>query len=243
MQLSRRLHAVASLVTPGNRVADIGCDHAYTSIYLAEQGISPYTIAMDVNQGPIDRAKENILKYGYEKQIETRRSDGLTALEPSEVDTILIAGMGGALMIQILSEKPEVLFGIKELVLQPQSEIGRVRAMLTKTHFLITQENMVHEDGKYYTMMKAVPASNVADQSAFELGKEEHYSYGRLLLEQKRQTLYEFLNWEISLNEAILTNLLMEQTDNAKARRTEIEEKIKLINQGLNYFDKERKYL
>lgn len=243
MQLSRRLHAVASLVTPGNRVADIGCDHAYTSIYLAEQGISPYIIAMDVNQGPIDRAKENILKYGFEEQIETRRSDGLAALETGEVNTILIAGMGGTLMIQILSEKPEVLFGVKELVLQPQSEIGKVRAMITQNHFLIVKENMIKEDGKYYMMMKAIPSSDIEDKSVFELSREEHYSYGRQLLEQKHQTLYELLNWERGLNEAILNNLLAEKTENANARRKEIEDKIKLIGQGLDYFDKERKDL
>jgi tRNA (adenine22-N1)-methyltransferase len=236
MQLSKRLHAVASLVTPGNRVADVGCDHAYTSIYLAERGISPYIIAMDVNQGPIDRAKENILKYGFVNQIETRRSDGLAELCQGEADTILIAGMGGALTIQILSEKPELVSTCKELILQPQSEIGKVRAMLTNNHFLIIEENMIKEDGKYYMMMKAVPSSVITNQSVYELSKEEHYSYGRLLLEQRHPTLYKFLNWELELNEAILNNLHAEQTDHALARSKEIEDKIKLTKRGLNYF-------
>ncbi len=166
VRLSRRLQAVADFVTSGSRIADVGCDHAYTSIYLAEHGIAPGIIAMDVNQGPIDRAKENIRKYGHSDIIETRKSDGLEKLEPGEADTILIAGMGGALMVQILTNKKEVLQSVKELVLQPQSEIHKVRRMLQEEGFLIVGEDMVKEDGKYYFIMKAL--KNSADLNAIK---------------------------------------------------------------------------
>ncbi len=236
MQLSKRLQAVASLVTPGRRVADVGCDHAYTSIYLIEKEIADKVIAMDVNQGPIDRAKDNIEKYGYSKQIETRRSNGLEKLLEEEVDTILIAGMGGALMIQILEERLELVQKVKELILQPQSEINKVRSKLQDLNFMIVRENMVKDDGKFYMMMKAISKGMVSEQDHYELTKKEHFYYGRLLLEEKHPVLREFLLWDFELCENILRTLRAEQTENAMAREKEIEEKIALIRCGLEYY-------
>ena len=79
MQLSKRLQAVADMINQGHRVADIGCDHAYTAIYLIRNKISPYVVAMDINQGPLDIAKKNIGKYNLADSISTRKSDGLQA--------------------------------------------------------------------------------------------------------------------------------------------------------------------
>ncbi len=237
MQLSKRLKAVADLVTPGNRVADIGCDHAYTSIYLAKNDISPRIIAMDVNQGPIDRANENIIKYGYEDKIETRKSDGLEKLREYEVDTIVIAGMGGALTLQILTNHLPVMKSVKELILQPQSEIYKVRQMLQEYGFLVTKENMLKEDGKYYVMIKALKKDVVSDTTKFELMKEEHFHYGRLLLEQKLPVLKEFLLWEASICKGILDALAVEESEKTQVREAEIKEKLQLIDQGLKYFD------
>ena len=236
MQLSKRLHAVASLVTQGCRVADVGCDHAYTSIYLIEQEISPHIIAMDVNQGPIDRAKENIIKYRFEDHIEVRKSNGLEKLKIGEADTILIAGMGGGLIIQILSEQMEVFKSVSELVLQPQSEINRVRKMLYENDFLITKEHMLKEDGKYYVMMKAVPRGVIKDVQAYQLTEEAHFYFGRLLLEQRNPVLSEFLLWEQALCESILQTLESEQTENSLLRQKEIREKMELIKDGLGYY-------
>lgn len=236
MQLSKRLHAVASLVTPGYRVADIGCDHAYTSIYLAENRISEHIIAMDVNQGPIDRARENIVKYGFADKIETRRSNGLEKLKPGEADILLIAGMGGALTNQILEEGLEIFEQAREVILQPQSEIHKVRKMLEEHHFLIAEENMLMEDGKYYMMMKAVPEKYADTWEAYSLKNREHYYYGRLLLEGRNPVLYSYLNWEQGLCEEILQILRAEQTGNALARGREIEEKLDLIQDGLKYY-------
>lgn len=239
MQLSRRLQAVADLVTQGMRVADVGCDHAYTSIYLADWGISPQVIAMDVNQGPVDKAKENVKRYGCADRIEVRKSDGLEKLKPGEVDAILIGGMGGALTIEILNKRPDILKEIKELILQPQSEICKVRNMLIDSGFLIIKENMVLEDGKYYMMMKAVQQTSVVNKEDYILTKQEHLYYGRLLLESKHPILKEYLNWELGICEEVLGNLNLEQTDNALARKKDFLAKIDLIHSGLEYFDKE----
>ena len=153
--LSERLRAVTELVTKGNRVADIGCDHAYTSIYLVEKGIAPCAIAMDINAGPIERAKENVALYGLTNKIVVRRSDGVKELEAEEADTLLITGMGGLLMKKILSDKPEVTNMAKELVLQPQSEVEELRRFLHSIGFVITKEQMRKEDGKFYVMFRA----------------------------------------------------------------------------------------
>lgn len=114
MQLSKRLQAVVNLITRGAKVADVGCDHAYISIYMVEKNLASKVIAMDVNRGPLERAKENIRCCHYDNQIETRLSDGLQELKPGEADTLLIAGMGGALMQRILTGKMEVLEQVRE---------------------------------------------------------------------------------------------------------------------------------
>ena len=109
MELSKRLYAVAGLVTKGASVADIGTDHGYIPIYLIEQGISPKAIALDINKGPLERARMHIVGHGLKDRIETRLSDGLEAVMPGEVDTMIAAGMGGGLIIKILTEGKEVL--------------------------------------------------------------------------------------------------------------------------------------
>ncbi len=102
MELSNRLETIASFVTEGYVVADIGTDHGYIPIYLTSNGNCPRAYAMDVNKGPLSRAQEHISQYGLDAYIETRLSDGLEALKPGEGDTLVIAGMGGPLVEKIV---------------------------------------------------------------------------------------------------------------------------------------------
>lgn len=230
MQLSKRLKAVADLVSPGCRVADVGCDHAYIPIYLAENKISPHIIAMDINQGPIDRAKENVIRYGFENQIETRRSDGLAQLNIGEVDSIIIAGMGGALTAQILTDGIMIMKSVRELILQPQSEVYKVRHMLKEQDFLIIEENMVIDDSKYYVMMKAVPGGSIKDARAYNLTKKEHYYYGRLLLEGRHPVLKDYLTWESGLCHNIMQSL-------PENKLNDIKDRMELVTCALRYYD------
>ncbi len=156
MQISERLQAVAELVSPGSRLADVGTDHGYVPIFLVRKGRIPSAVAMDINRGPLERARLHIRQYGLEGCIETRLSDGLAKLLPGEADSILIAGMGGMLTVRILESGREVLQAAKELILQPQSDIREVRLFLKKNGYRIEAENMVEEDGKFYPMMRAV---------------------------------------------------------------------------------------
>ena len=236
MQLSKRLQTVADMVTPGNRVADIGCDHAYISIYLAKRNIAPFIVAMDINQGPIDRAMENISRYGFSGRIAVRKSDGLQLLQTGEVDTILIAGMGGALMLEILTKYPESLISVKELILQPQSEVHLVREALSELGFMITEENMVKDDGKYYICIKAETKEQLKDVKPYELTKQEHIYYGRLLLEQRDPMLLEYLKHEKQQCENIYNTLIAFPTEQSILRQKEITDEIKLIEQGFGYY-------
>ena len=104
MELSKRLQAVANLVSDGLVVADIGTDHGYIPIYLVKNGKCPSALAMDVNEGPILRAKEHVISYGLEDKIQTRLSNGVKALSVGEAECVVVAGMGGALMIRIMEE-------------------------------------------------------------------------------------------------------------------------------------------
>lgn len=227
MQLSNRLLAATGMVTKGNIVADVGCDHAYTSIYLCQEGIAPKVIAMDVNKGPLAGAKAHVEQAGLLEKIDLRLSDGLAALAPGEADTVLLCGMGGLLMIKILSAYPETTASMKELVLQPQSEIGEVRKFLHKQGYRITKEHMLKEEGKFYVMMRAEQCAECQQYAS-----ECEYLYGRLLLESKNEVLGEFLDREYRLRKDVLEALSGQETENARARREGLRQEFALIEEA-----------
>ena len=216
MQLSERLSTVASMVTAGNCLADVGTDHGYVPIYLYERNIIPRAIAMDVNKGPLERAALHIAESGMKERIETRFSDGLTALKAGEADSIVIAGMGGPLMIRILSAYPEVTASAKELILQPQSEISEVRIWLYEQGYEIIEEHMVFEDGKYYPMFKAVKNPEAEKLTDLE------YKYGKISVLGEPEVLRAYLVREIANKQNILQKLSEETTEKSKGRAMEI---------------------
>jgi len=213
--LSERMLRTAAMVSHGNRTADIGCDHAYTSIYLVEQGIAPQVVAMDVNAGPLARAKENVVRFGMEDKISLRLSDGLAKLLPGEADTILIAGMGGPLMERILAACPETVKAAKELILQPQSELGRFRRFVQSIGFRIAEEDMLFEDGKYYTILRA-------EQGKDETWSEGEYLYGKRLRASAYPVLSAFLTEERRMAEEVLRTLSRAGTEKAEDRKEEL---------------------
>lgn len=234
MQISRRLETVAGMVTSGRIVADIGTDHAYIPIYLIRENRAKRAVAMDVNRGPLQRAKEHILQYGLEDRIDTRLSDGLAALAACEADSVIIAGMGGPLTVRILEDGADRLSHCAELILQPQSEIGSVRAYLYEKGWRIVREEMVKEDGKFYQMMRAV-RRNDADE-AEEPYTETEKKYGRLLLQRRHPVLFEYLQHERILNKRILASLKDQSGEAAVRRRGEVLEEICRIEKALETF-------
>lgn len=155
--LSKRLKHVLALISPHAAVADVGCDHGYLAIELLQSNKAEYVIAMDVNAGPLARARENRDRYGFSDKIETRLSDGMEALVPGEVQSVVCAGMGGKTICGIIGRSRLLVQTLDELVLQPQSELHIVRRYLRENGFRIAAEDMVLEDGKFYPMMRVVP--------------------------------------------------------------------------------------
>lgn len=206
IELSDRLQAIADMVTAGNRVCDVGCDHGFVPIYLIKQGISPKVIAMDVNEGPLKRAREHIEEYGAGAYIETRLSDGLSSFREGEADSLICAGMGGRLMMRILQEDTVKTASFKEMILQPQSELQQFRYFLRCQGYLIVDENMIEEDGKFYPMMRAVKGEKESRNELIWRQQMED-RYGAVLLKNKSAVLYRYLEKEKRACEEILKKL------------------------------------
>lgn len=202
-RLSKRMEALARLVSAGARLADIGTDHGYIPIWLCRQGIIPSAIAMDINAGPLKTAEEHIRESGLTDRIETRLSDGLEKLNAKEADSVLIAGMGGGLIRRILRDGSGSLEGIRELILQPQSEIALTRRFLRENGWRITKEDMVLEDGKYYPMMKAVPRHEKDPDEESRTEQALADAFGPVLLAEKHPVLLDWLERERMVTDGI----------------------------------------
>ena len=212
-------------------VADIGTDHAYIPIYLVEQGVCKKAIAMDVNPGPLERAREHILASGLSEQIVTRLSDGLAKLSENEADTYVIAGMGGPLMVSILARRMDLLQKGKTLVLQPQSEIGEVREFLIHNHYKIIQEEMFYDMEKTYVAMKAIKSKESITYT------KTQYIFGKLLLENLNPVLFEYLQKQKEVYEKLVIKLKDNITKQTMLRKVECEQMLVYINEALKYYE------
>lgn len=190
-------------------IADVGCDHAYVSIALIERNMADKVIAMDVRPGPLQIAASNVEAVGLQERITLRLSDGLEQLSIGEVDTIIIAGMGGLLMKSILERGQSILDlegemrntmnpGVKRptLILQPQSDLKEVRIFLYHHAYHIVQEKMLVDESKYYTVIKAEPCSGGIAQEEAEKYTDADWLYGQYNLEHQDEVLYAFLKKE-----------------------------------------------
>ena len=220
------------MVTEGNRLVDVGCDHGYLPLYLYLNKKIPSAIAMDVRPGPLSRAREHIAEYGLEKYIETRLSDGLLALSPGEGDTLTIAGMGGPLMERILTAKEEVRESFRELILQPQSDIPHFRRFLGGIGWEIVEEEIVLEDGIFYPMMKAVRGEARTVPGDMPYTPEE--AFGGLLLKKRHPVLKLYLERELRIRNEILEKLKEAAADD---RRKEVEEERRLVLTALEQYE------
>ena len=229
LKISDRLATVASLIPVGANLVDIGTDHGYVPIWLLQNQRIASAIAMDVNKGPLARAKENRDKYGFSEVMDLRLSNGFEKLQPGEGDSVLIAGMGGPLMIRIIEEGRKNASSIQTWVLQPQSEIPSVRRYLHEHDFIIVEEIMLKDEGKYYMAMKAVPGKE-ASWNRLE------YLFGKYLLEQKHSVLKEFIEKETKLYKKI-SQQLIESNQMASERYQEVVGYLEDLKQAMTYYD------
>lgn len=190
MILSPRLQAIANLITPCQCMADIGTDHAYLPVWLCLNHVCKTAIAADINQGPLDRAAATVGRFGLTDKISLRLGSGADPLTPGEADAIVIAGMGGLLIGELLMANPEVFKEAKQILLQPMSSIPELRETLYKTGYTICQEILVPKEEKLYHLLSVEQKRETEPRTAtdFILGKE--------LCAQKPPHFPEYLNRE-----------------------------------------------
>ena len=151
--LSPRLRACCNFIAPGDRVADIGCDHGYLGIYLLQNGIARAMIEADINEGPLLSARRNGEKFGVAEKMTFYLSDGVKNI-PRDFDTLVCAGMGGDTMIHILSEAPWLRSEQYRLVLQCQSKTPMLRRYLSDCGWRIAEEAVLRDGRFLYTVME-----------------------------------------------------------------------------------------
>ncbi|MCI1606741.1 MAG: tRNA (adenine(22)-N(1))-methyltransferase TrmK, partial [Levilactobacillus sp.] len=168
--LSQRLATVASYVPQGARLADIGTDHAYLPVNLAKRGIITGGVAGEVVPGPFKNAQHEINKEALDDRITARLANGLQAIEPTDhIDTVAIAGMGGTLITQILTQDFDRLAGVQRLILQPNVGEANVRQFLMTHGFQLVTEQIVSEDGHDYEILVADRAEAPQQYTAEEV--------------------------------------------------------------------------
>lgn len=152
IKLGSRLHTIASFVPVGSRLGDIGTDHAYLPLYLIQKGIIKSAVGVDIHIGPYESALETVRMYGVGEKITIRQGNGLVPLKSGEIDTLVVAGMGGATILEILQSNPQVLSEVSTVILQPQGAEARVRRELIVQGWRLMKECLLEEDNRVYTV-------------------------------------------------------------------------------------------
>lgn len=231
IELSKRMQSVADMIQPCDAVGDIGCDHAFVSIYLVEQHRAKRVIASDVRRGPIAIAKRNIEAMNLSDQIEIRMGDGLDTIVPGEVNAVVLAGMGGMLMIDILERGEEVVTRCDQLVLQPQSDIEKVRRYLAEKGYHLADEQMLIDAGKYYNLLD-VRVHEMVQKDEYDCSKladDWCYMYGGSLLRKKDPVLRSWLVKRRDTTAGLINSLSDKNTENAAKRLKTVKAEQKTI--------------
>ncbi|MCV3763573.1 class I SAM-dependent methyltransferase [Companilactobacillus farciminis] len=223
--LSKRLQAVYQMVDKDTRVADIGSDHAYLPVELIETNIANFAIAGEVAKGPMSRSKEDVDKFGLSEKIDVRLGDGLAVInENDKIDTVVIAGMGGILIKDILTRATEEqLSNVKTLVLQPNIGEPLVRHWLVENNFEIIDEDIIAEEHHVYEVIKARKVNEPVNLN------EAQYLMGPVLMQKKTPTF--IAKWEHKLNS------FKKAVANMHNAKVIDQDKIAAMNQDIKYIE------
>ena len=226
MKLTDRLLKIASLVTKGKKIADIGTDHGYIPVYLLNKGYIDFAILADVNKGPLENARSEVRHNNLTDKVDLRLGSGIEVLNENEVDEIIIAGMGGILISELLEAKKSVAYNLDKLILQPMQAQGELRKYLLNNGYEILDEVLVKEDFRIYEIIVAKYTSNntiIEDEIYYEVGKK--------LIENKDPLLNEFIDKKIFMYNSILKKL------EGKTSK-DIENKIKISRDKISKLEK-----
>lgn len=223
MELSKRLKFIANHIEKCKSIADIGTDHGYIPIYAVKNNLCESAIASDINKDPVRKSKLNISLEGLSEKIETRLGAGLEPIKTKEVDGIIIAGMGGNLIRDILEEGKNKLPFFKFIILQPAQNPEVLREYLYNNGYKILEEDLCFDDGIYYELFKVVK------------NNEEHtkvdsifYEFSPILLKKKHPLMLSYLENKEEKYKKIL-GFIKDDSESAKKRKEEIKEKLNFI--------------
>lgn len=194
--VSRRIAAIVDLMEPCGLAADIACENARIAVCAVERNAAEYALACDISQAALDAAQKNIIAHGLTEKITTRLSDGLSRIKPREADAALVAGVGGPLIARFIAREPQTARGFSFLILAPQSAPFALRQALLAGGFMIADERLICEGGKFYPVIKA------------RAGAEEAYTeaqlyFGKIGLSRKDPVLFEFIERRLAVLEAL----------------------------------------
>lgn len=222
MELSKRLKRIAEHVDKCESVADIGTDHGYIPIYLVKEGICKKAIASDINKGPIEKAKVNVAFEGVSDKVKCLLGPGLNPLKVGEVNGVILAGMGGNLTRDILLADMDKVKKYDFIILQPAQNPEVLREFLYKNDYEIIDEDLIKDEGRFYELFKVKYNEN-SEKLVFE--DELEYEVSPLLREKGHPLFKEFIEEKINRCETILS-FIKEDTEAAKKRKNDLEEKI-----------------
>ncbi len=212
IKLSKRLKQIANFVETDARLADIGSDHGYIPLWLVKKEIIPFAIAGEVVPGPYQRLTDAVRSHNLQEHIETRYGSGLDVIEEEDqIDTVIIAGMGGLLIIDILQEGKQnnKLKNIDHLILQPNKDEPELRRWLIDHGFSIEDEALVEDKSKIYEIISAKPGKQ---ENKLEMS-EENFKFGLFLKEKYPELFHKKWQAEYDKRRTIKDNILKHSTD------------------------------
>lgn len=227
MKLSNRMIAITNFIPQNSIVADIGTDHGFIPMFLIDNKISKKVIATDISQGSLDKTIGYIEEFKYEGLIEARLGNGLEVIKPFEVDTVVIAGMGGLLIRDILEKDIDLTHSFNNFIFQPMVASSDLREYLLKNGFMIIDEDLIKEDGKFYEVIFAKRGKAIVEEGIYlEIGKK--------LIKKRHPLLKEFLQDKIDMLRNILKSLEDKDSEKIKIRCEELEKNISEYQGVLN---------
>ncbi|CCO09119.1 conserved hypothetical protein [Desulforamulus hydrothermalis Lam5 = DSM 18033] len=217
--LSQRLATLANYIPAGSLVADIGTDHGYLPVYLVLTGRAPRVIAADLRPGPLAAARATLQRYRTADSIQLRLGNGLRVLQPGEADVIVIAGMGGGTIRDILQDSPVVAAAARRLILQPMADEPELRQYLINHGWTIADETLLLEDDRLYLVIVAEPGQeDIKDPLLLEVGPR--------LWEKKHPLLREHLQRLLAKYDKVGRGLTQSSQPAARAKADLIKEKM-----------------
>lgn len=233
-QLSARLETVAYYVPGGAALADIGSDHAYLPVFLADRKQIRFGVAGEINDGPLKSAEENIRKAGYSSIIRAKKGSGLEVIaDEPEIDTVVIAGMGGPLIRSILDEGKQSLADVKRLILQPNIAADRIRTWLMKEDWDLIDEAILEEDGHIYEILIAEKGTGTSAYHTDQDIRMKELWLGPHLIRKPNSAFQKKWEWEYKE-----LNRIKEQLLNAN-NQDQVKERLNEVNQKLLWLKEE----